>query len=238
MDDRRLRNTIYPLMKRAFNVYTRTMLLGGDGKYHIPYTYSDEYGNANETSLNIALARWGYKTLIDCATRLKVDQADVIAWKDILGKMADYPTDATGIMVGKDVAFAKPHRHYSHLFGIFPLYEMNIEEEPARLPLIERSIEHFTGIDGDNCMFKFNGASSLWSATGKGDSALKYLNRSVFMLDPRKVPTVTPNTLYSENGWPTFESPIASSRSELDMLMQSWGGKIRVFPAWPSLLAQ
>lgn len=234
MDDSRLRNTIYPLMKRTFNVYTRTMQLDIDGKYHIPYTYSDEYGNAFETSLNIALARWGYKTLIDCATRLKVDQSSVNAWRDILTNMADYPTDTTGIMVGRDVPFAKPHRHYSHLFCIFPLYEMNIEEEPERLPLMEQSIAHFTGIDGDNCMFKFNGASSLWSALGKGDSALKWLNRSLLILNTRKGPTITPNTLYSENGWPTFESPIASSRAALDMLMQSWGGKIRIFPAWPS----
>ncbi|MFP5039837.1 glycosyl hydrolase family 95 catalytic domain-containing protein [Parasediminibacterium sp. JCM 36343] len=234
MDDERLRNTIYPLMKKTFTIYTRIMQLGDDGKYHIPYTYSDEYGNANETSLNIALAKWGYKTLIECANRLKVDQQNVIEWRNILSKMADYPTDSTGIMIGKDVPFAKPHRHYSHLFGIFPLYELNIEQQPESLPLMQQSIEHFTSIDGDNCMFKFNGASSLWAAIGNGDSALKWLNRSLVVLNPRTGPTVTPNTLYSENGWPTFESPIASSRSELDMLLQSWGGKIRVFPSFPA----
>ena len=234
MDDNRLRNSIYPLMKRTFNVYTRTMQLGNDGKYHIPYTFSDEYGNANETSLNIALARWGYKTLIDCANRLQIDKPQVAEWKSMLEKMADYSIDSTGIMLGKEVPFAKPHRHYSHLFGIFPLYELNIDNQPERLPLMQQSIEHFTSFNGDDCMFKFNGASSLWAAIGNGDSALKYLNRSLIILNPRTGPTVTPNTLYSENGWPTFESPIASSRSELDMLLQSWGGKIRVFPAWPS----
>ena len=234
MDDTRLRNSIYPLLKKTFTVYTRILQLGDDGKYHIPYTYSDEYGNANETSLNIALARWGYKTLIATANRLQIDKPQVAEWKNLLDKMADYPTDSTGIMIGKEVPFAKPHRHYSHLFGIFPLYEMNTDEQPARVPLMKQSIEHFTSFNGDDCMFKFNGASSLWAAVGDGDSALKYLNRSLIILNPRSGPTVTPNTLYSENGWPTFESPIASSRSELDMLLQSWGGKIRVFPAFPS----
>ncbi len=234
MDDNRLRNSVYPLLKKTFTVYTRIMRLGDDGKYHIPYTFSDEYGNANETSLNIALAKWGYKTLIATASRQQIDKPQAAEWKNILDKMADYPTDSTGIMLGKDVPFAKPHRHYSHLFGIFPLYEMNIDEQPERLPLMKQSIEHFTSFNGDDCMFKFNGASSLWAAIGNGDSALKYLNRSLIILNPRTGPTVTPNTLYSENGWPTFESPIASSRSELDMLLQSWGGKIRVFPAFPS----
>ena len=234
MDDTRLRNSIYPLLKRTFTVYTRILKLGEDGKYHIPFTFSDEYGNANETSLNIALAKWGYKTLIATANRLHIDKPKVAEWKNILEKMADYPTDSTGIMIGKDAPFAKPHRHYSHLFGIFPLYELNQDEQPERLPLMKKSIEHFTSFNGDDCMFKFNGASSLWAAIGNGDSALKYLNRSLIILNPRTGPTVTANTLYSENGWPTFESPIASSRSELDLLMQSWGGKIRIFPAIPS----
>lgn len=241
MDDARLRNSIYPLLRRTFNVYLRILHKEKDGLYHIPYTYSDEYGDAKETSLNIALARWGFKTLIACANRLKIDDPLLSVWKEILVKMADYNIDENGIMIGKDVPFAKPHRHYSHLFTIFPLYDMNIENDRERIPLMIKSIEHFTDLDGDNCMFKFSGASSLWAALGDGDSSLKWLNRSLELL-PRfgpppkniRIPTVTQNTFYSEHENPTFESPISSSRSMLDMLIQSWGGIIRLFPACPS----
>ena len=96
---------------------------------------------------------------------------------------------------------------------------------------MEKSIAHFLSFNGDECMFKFTAASSLYAALGDGNDALKCLNRA---LEPQvKGPTVTPNTLYSENGWPTFESPISAQRSILDMLLQSWGGTIRVFPACP-----
>jgi hypothetical protein len=111
-------------------LYYRILQLGDDGLYHIPFTYSDEYGNAKETSLNIALARWGFKTLIETAERLKIQDPLLPKWKMVLSKMADYNIDENGIMVGKDLPFAKPHRHYSHLFSIFPLYDMNIENEP------------------------------------------------------------------------------------------------------------
>ncbi|MDP4285926.1 MAG: alpha-L-fucosidase [Bacteroidota bacterium] len=242
MDDNRLRNSVYPLLRRAFNVYMRILHKEDDGLYHIPYTYSDEYGNAKETSLNIALARWGFKTLISCANRLKIDDPLLPRWKEMQAKMQDYNINENGIMIGKGVPFAKPHRHYSHLFAIFPLYDMNIEDNPGRIPLMKKSIEHYTGLDGDNCMYKFSGASSLWAALGEGDSSLKWLNRSLELL-PRfgpppgnkRIPTVTQNTFYSEHENPTFESPISSSRSMLDMLIQSWGGIIRVFPACPSL---
>lgn len=240
-DETRLRNSIYPLMRRAFNVYLRIMYIGDDGLYHIPYTYSDEYGNAKETSLNIALARWGFKTLINCANRLKIDDPLLPTWKEVLSKMQDYNTNENGIMIGKDVPFSKPHRHYSHLFGIFPLYDMTIENSPERIPIMKKSIQHFTDLDGDNCIYKFSGASSLWAALGDGDNALKWLNRSLEILPrfgvppgPARIPTLTANTFYSERENPTFESPISSSRSILDMLIQSWGNVIRVFPACPS----
>ena len=91
-------------------------------------------------------------------------------------------------MVGKDLPFAKPHRHYSHLFAIFPLYDMNIDNEPARIPLMKKSIQHYTDLDGDNCIYKFSGASSLWAALGDGDQALKWLNRSLELLPRFGVP--------------------------------------------------
>jgi hypothetical protein len=241
MDDVQLRDSIYPMMKRAYNVYLRILYKGADGLYHIPYTYSDEYGNAKETSLNIALARWGFKTLINIATRLKINDPLLPRWKETLANMADYNTNENGMMVGKNLPFAKPHRHYSHLFAIFPLYDMNIEDAPERIPFMKKSIQHYTDLDGDNCIYKFSGASSLWAALGNGDSALKWLNRSLELLPrfgvppaPARIPTLTQNTFYSERENPTFESPISSSRSMLDMYLQSWGGIIRIFPACPS----
>ncbi len=238
MDDERLRKSIFPLMKKTYSVYLRILYKGDDGLYHIPLTFSDEYGKAQETSMNIALARWGFKTLLDICTRLKLNDQLIPVWKEHLDKIADYHTNENGIMIGKGVPFAKPHRHYSHMLGIFPFYETNIEDHVASIPMLKKTVQHFTDVDGDNCMYKFSGASSIWSSLGNGDSALKWVSRSLDVF-PRigeipKIPTCTPNTMYCERGNPTFESPISSSRSMLDMLIQSWGNVIRVFPATPT----
>lgn len=232
MNEERLRNSIYPLMRRAFNVYARVAYKGGDGKYHLPLTFSDEYGEDYDVSMNLALARWGLKTLLQVANQLKIKDTLIPKWKEVLTNLTPYPVDTTGIKLGRNQAFSKPHRHYSHLFCIFPLHEMNIDEDADKLALMQQSIDHFTSLDGDNCMFKFTGASSLWSALGNGNKALKWLQRAVQIL-PYNVPTVTPNGFYSENSWPTFESPIAATRNILDMELQSWGNKIRIFPAMP-----
>jgi hypothetical protein len=231
MDDERLRREIHPLLKRTMNTYLHVIDLGSDDRYHIPMGYSDEYGNAPDTNLNLALLRWGLQTLIADNEGLKLNDPDAAKWKEVLDKLTDYPTDETGLMIGKDTPFAKPHRHSSHLFSIFPLHVLNVEDQPDQRQLMEKSIAHFLSFNGDECMFKFTGASSLYAALGHGNEALKSLNRA---LEPQaKGPTVTPNTLYSENGWPTFESPISAQRAILDMLIQSWGDKIRVFSAFP-----
>jgi hypothetical protein len=73
MDDERLRTRIYPMLKRTFNFYLHVIQLGADGRYHIPNAFSDEYGNAEDTSMNLALLRWGLETLIASNDRLKMN---------------------------------------------------------------------------------------------------------------------------------------------------------------------
>ncbi len=232
MDEKRMKESFFPLLKRTFNTYLHIIKLGADGRYHIPNAYSDEYGSAEDTSLNLALLRWGMRTLIAVNDRCKLQDPLEPKWKETLAKLADDPVDEkTGIMIGKDTPFSKPHRHYSHLFSIFPLYTLNVEDQPEKRPLMEQSVHHFIELEGDNCLFKYTGASSLFAAMGDGDEALARLHDALRVNIPG--PHLTPNTLYSENGWPTFESPISASRNVLDMLLQSWGGTIRVFTSCP-----
>ncbi len=234
IDDQRLREKIYPLMRRTFNLYLHYLKRGDDDRYHIPFAYSDEYGYAEDTNLNIGLLRWGLETLVKCNARLRINDPMLPEWKETLAKLVDYQIDKkTGLMIGKDTLFAKPHRHYSHLLAIFPLYVLNVEKNPEYREIIETSIHHFDDLNVNNTiMYRFTGASSLFAAIGNGDEALKGLHRSLTIYP--KGPTVRENTLYSEGGSPTFESPISAARSVLDMLIQSWGGTIRVFPACPS----
>lgn len=60
---------------------------------------------------------------------------------------------------------------------------------------------------------------------GKGNEALAYLDR---LFDSY----LSVNTLYSESG-PVIETPLSAAQSIQDMLLQSWGGKIRIFSAVP-----
>jgi len=123
------------------------------------------------------------------------------------------------------VPFAKSHRHYSHLLMVYPLYEIT-GEQPERRELIDRSLRHWISFEGALQGYSFTGASSISAQLLRGDDANFYLAELLKRF-------VQPNTMYKESG-PVIETPLSAGQSLHDMLCQSWGEVIRVFPALPA----
>ncbi len=224
MDDNLLREKLFPLLKGAINYYLHFLYEEADGKLHLPATYSPEYGSAQDCNYDLALLRWGCQTLIQSAERLKIDDPLLPQWKMILEKLTPYPQDENGLFIGKDTPYAYSHRHYSHMLAAFPLYLLNKEQEED-VRLIEKSLSFWQGKTGAHQGYSLTGASSISASLGKGNDALSYLNKLFGRF-------LSVNTLYRESG-PVIETPLSGVQSIHDMLLQSWGGKIRVFPAMP-----
>ena len=106
----------------------------------------------------------------------------------------------------------------------YPLYLIN-KEDAEEAALIEKSLNYWQSKAGAHQGYSLTGASSISSALGKGNDALSYLNGLFGRF-------LSVNTLYRESG-PVIETPLSGVQSIHDMLLQSWGGKIRVFPAVP-----
>ena len=224
MDDALLRDKLFPLLKGAVNYYLHFLQKEEDGKLHLPATYSPEYGSAEDCNFDLSLLRWGCLTLIQSAERLKIDDPLLPKWKTVLEELTPYPMDENGLFIGRNTPYAFSHRHYSHLLAAYPLYTLN-KEHPEDVDLIERSLHFWQSKTGAHQGYSLTGASSISSALGKGNDALAYLNKLFGRF-------LSVNTLYRESG-PVIETPLSGAQSIHDMLLQSWGGKIRVFPAVP-----
>ena len=109
---------------------------------------------------------------------------------------------------------------------VYPLRLVRPAPRPADRALIERSLAHWIGFEGALQGYSFVGASAISSLLGKGEDAARYLDE----LLPR---FVKPNTMYLEAG-PVIETPLAAAQAVHEMLLQSWGGVLRVFPAVPA----
>ena len=233
MDDAMLRDRLFPLLKGSINYYLHILKKGDDGKLHISQGLSPEYPNQPspdpDTNYDLALLRWGCQTLLATCDRLHIDDPLIPQWQDTLANLTPYPTDDTGLKISASVADSESHRHYSHLLMIYPLHIMTPDQLENRA-LIEKSLAHWTSMPAAFRGFSYGGASSLSSLLGRGDDALLWLN-NWFTTDSKF--KVTPNTMYVEAG-PVMESPLAGAAAVNDMLLQSWGNKIRVFPAIPT----
>ena len=238
MDDDMLRDTIYPIMKRAAN-YQIHRLEVRDGKYHAPKSHSPEYGDAPDANYELAMLRWVCHAIISAGTRLHVEGSELLKYRDILARLTDYPVDERGYMVGTDMSFDRPHRHWCHLQMMHPL-QLVTGKTPEERELMIRSMKNFDEVNRDSgaAAFTFNGLSAMWALLGDGDRALHELHR--FM----KWPNLCPNSMYQEGGNPCFESPVYAAHNVHELLLQCYDefpesgrmqATIRVFPAVPKL---
>lgn len=226
MDDAMLRDLLFPLTRRSYSFIFHFLEEGPDGRLHIKDTYSSEYGAADDANEAIAMVQWGCAALLWMCERLSVDDPGIPRWQEIQSRLVDPPTDENGLMIGADVPFEKPHRHYSHLMSLVPFRTWAFEDEEART-LAYRSLAHFLRTDRGLTGYSYTGASSMYSALGDGDRAIACLERYLKGYD-------RPNTMYTEAdpASPVIETPLSAARSVQDMLLSSHD-VIRIFPAVP-----
>jgi hypothetical protein len=116
----------------------------------------------------------------------------------------------------------------SHLMMIYPLYLENINNSKNK-DLLIRSVKYFQSAT----MPKMGASQSspAAAALGLGNLAMELMNQILYK--------DTENEKLGKNGiyylaTPCIETSLSYNTCVQDMLLQSWGNKIRVFPALPA----
>lgn len=227
MDDAILRDRVLPLLKPAIGHYLAFIQKDSQGRWHLPPTFSPELTAVADCNYDLALLKWGLQTLIESHEHLSLDDPQLPLWREVLHSLTPFPEDATGLLIGRDFPLVESHRHYSHLLAIYPLHLL-APDDSERRELIEKSLQNWIGRPQRLTGYSYSGAASIQAVLGKGDEALANLNTLLQR-------AIKPNTFYTEgDNFPVIETPFSAVASLQEMLMQSWGGVIRVFPAVPA----
>ncbi|MDR1283996.1 MAG: hypothetical protein LBK99_24745 [Opitutaceae bacterium] len=226
MDATLLRERLLPFLKPAIGHYLAFTRKGDDGRWHLPRSYSPELDAVEDCNYDLALFRWGLQTLIRSHEHLRLDDPDLPRWREVLAGLTPPPEDESGLLVGRGLPLAESHRHFSHLLSIYPLRLLTPDTPETRV-LIEKSLANWIGRPQRLAGYSWTGVAAMSALMGNGDAALDYLNQLLHR-------AIKPNTFYSEGGnFPVIETPFSAAASLQEMLFQSWGGKLRVFPAIP-----
>jgi hypothetical protein len=224
-DAKRRRTKLFPLLKRAVAYHMHLLQQGDDGRLHLPKTISPEYGEAPDCNYDLAMLRWGCQTLESICQEADMDDPQRPRWRKVLAKLVDFPANEDGWLIGRGVPMTMGHRHFSHLMMFYPLHLVTWDQTDKR-DLIRKSVEHWLGFTSGKTGYTYTGAAAMYLRMGEPDTALKYLNTGLNRY-------VKPNTMYLEAG-PVIETPLSAASVINDMLLQSWGDRVRVFPGVPS----
>jgi len=242
-----LRERAYPFMRLCMAFWEGYLEEGPDGRLHVPLSHSPEWhGNhpsawGRDPVIDLSLVRNLVGWLVEASEVLGVDAKARTRWVSVRERLAPYPLDEHGgLMLMDGVPLAETHRHPSHLMPVFPMHDLSIEGDEQERRTIARSIERLEWCGtGEWTGWSFPYASLIASRVGRGEMAAYMLRLYVDSF-------VLPNGCHVNGDWRkhgistyhyrayTMEAECAAAAAVTEMLLQSWGGRIRLFPAVPT----
>lgn len=228
-----------PKAMNVAKVYEGKQIRNEKGQIELIPMGSPEYHGFRKfknTNYNLAILRWLLNALIQSNEKTGTHLAEVAQWKQTLDDLIPYPVDENGLMIGSDQPVDISHRHYSHLLALYPLFQLD-PDSPDDMALVDKSVVHWHKIEGGKGLagYSYTGAASLYNALGRGNDAYGIMQHFLTQQIGKGSALLLPNTFYTE-GWgknPVIETPLSAAASIMEFLLQSWGNKIRVFPAVP-----
>lgn len=226
-----------PKAIQVAKLYEKRLIRNENGQLEMTEMESPEYEGFKtykNSSYNLALYQWLLTAMIECSEKNNSTQPEIGQSKKTLNALIPLPTNENGVMIGSERSVDKSHRHYSHLLGLYPLFVLNPDNENDR-KLVDKSVVHWHQIGGGKELagYSYTGAASLYAALGRGNDAEAIMHH--FLNGNIGISLLLSNTFYVESGGknPVIETPLSAANAISEMLLQSWGGKIRIFPAMP-----
>lgn len=237
----------YPFMKESLIFYENILEKGDDGRLHVPLSASMEYFSnelaawTSDPTSDLSIIRNLAQYAIAAAETLGIDATERARWKTLSADLAAYPTSKkSGLMVQPNEEFNYGHRHPMHLFPIFPGGDLTVEGSEDDRRLIDRSIQRWVYEGRGEWMgFSYPYGSLIASRVRRANHALNLLRicELAYTL-PNGFHTAGSHKRWGLSKWEGYDlteldGETAFTAAVNEMLLQSWGGKVRIFPAVP-----
>jgi len=247
MDRKFLAERAYPYCSEIAECLEGLMKPGADGKLKLPLSTSPEIHNNSlrawltpNTNNDLALLRCLFGSLAEMAAAQdkKRDQA---RWRKVLDALDHLAVEGDDgpLKLSPDESLRQSHRHHAHLMAIHPLGILHVEGTDRDRKIIDASMKHTARLGTKAwCGYSFSWIACMLARTGRAEQAARqlaiyleaFLSRNGFHVNGDQSGKGYANARYRPF---TLEGNFAASQAVHEMLLQSWGGAVRIFPATP-----
>jgi alpha-L-fucosidase 2 len=190
------------------------------------------------SNFDLALLRWLFRALSEMAEAVGLRDA-AFDWEQALLQLDDLDVDAqtNALTVARGIPYSESHRHFSHVLAIHPLGILDIETGQRERATIRASVDQILEKGTSQwCGYSFSWMACLLARCGRAEDARQYLEtyeraftlRNGFHANGDQTHSGLSQFTYRPF---TLEGNFLAMEAVHEMLLQSWGGLVRVFPA-------
>ena len=179
-----LKNRAIPFMREAAMFYEDYLIMGVDGKLTAAPSFSPENCPRGSTAYMVTDATMDIAVIKELLTSLCAVCGDEAArWGRMLAGLPGYAVGRDGALkewLGAGFHNNDAHRHLSHLYPLFPGYEITGEDEPALFAAAGAAMRNRRrGNEGDKTSWYLAHSAAVFARLGDGDSALACLKEMI-----------------------------------------------------------
>ncbi len=250
MDKKMLKDKIYPYCRETVLAIEGLLKPDKNGKLKLPLSTSPEVHNNSlkawltpNTNNDLSKLHWMCDIMVEMATELGLEN-DIKHWQNLKPKFEPLAVNKDNILrLSPDEDLKSSHRHHSHLMAIYPLSTLNIEQGEHEKKVVLASLDNLNKMKFNAWVgFSFSWAACLEARAKRADQSFDYLDRFVSDFTSRNGFNLNGQQREGK-GWVsgfryrpfTLDANFGASQTIHEMLLQSWGNRVRIFPAVPSL---